>query len=47
MKWANDWGHVAMTNGTLMDWSNDTIQHNHEKPSNNPDWPSYAIGSNY
>ncbi len=25
VEWANDHGHVAMTNGTLVDWSSDII----------------------
>jgi hypothetical protein len=25
MEWASDQSHMAMTNGTLVDWSNDTI----------------------
>jgi len=36
MEWASDWGHMVMTSGTLVDWFNDIIYHNHEKPSNGP-----------
>jgi hypothetical protein len=25
VEWVNDQSHMAMTNGTLVDWSNDTI----------------------
>jgi hypothetical protein len=38
VEWVSDWGCVATTNGTLMDWSNDTIWHNYGKPSTSLDW---------
>jgi hypothetical protein len=38
MEWASDQGRVATTNRTLVDSSNDTISHNHGKPSNDPNW---------